>query len=314
MDEYTVAWMTACPVRVPLDDYSAVSGSYFALGGQVQLGPLPDWLGTGEVADFVRQKYGDRTADFSRLALVVDYRAGPLGDPVEPGSKTSKQDRAYDAISLTNLSMWLTHPAQIGFELVVHAQELGDRWTYRHIFRTNRLVPLEVHSNERLTVDDLAEAAGLSEMLAGLQRTGRVWTAVRYLWQALKQDWWEGRFLLLWTAIETLFGPDNPGETTYRLSQRVALFLAASKDEAAGLVRDLRRGYGWRSRVVHGAPLNKLQPELSRDIIEGVELTLRRAVLKIVTDDSLVGVFNGESREIFLEDLVLSWGYTPTPT
>ena len=302
------AWMTACPLQVRFQDDSPALP--VAVGEKVRLDALPVWLQSGRVLDTIREQYGTQTADFAQLALITEYNAESLGDPVEEGSSTSKQDRALDLVSLANLALWLARPAPIGFELAVHAELHDDEWALRKMFRTSRLLPLAVNEREKLSGDDLGSACTLANALTDLSRNGRVWMSIRYLWQALKQEWWEGRYALLWTVLETLFGPDSPGETTYRLSQRVALFLAQTKDEAGLLMRDLKKGYSWRSKVVHGASLDKLQPELSIDIMANLEGAVRESMLRILVDHSLIDLFDGSNRDECLDDLVLSWGST----
>ena len=48
-------------------------------------------------------------------------------------------------------------------------------------------------------------------------------------------------FLILWLVIESLFGPEDAREITFRLSQRLALFMGTDSEETRALFRKRRR-------------------------------------------------------------------------
>src|SRR5262249_40706002 len=48
---------------------------------------------------------------------------------------------------------------------------------------------------------------------------------IRTVWAGLQTNTVEIRYSLLWIALEALFGPEDGGEITHRLSQRIAFFL-----------------------------------------------------------------------------------------
>lgn len=49
-----------------------------------------------------------------------------------------------------------------------------------------------------------------------------------------------------------MFGAEDGREITYRLSQRIAFFLASNQAEARQLFKEVKKAYSFRSKVAHG--------------------------------------------------------------
>src|ERR1039458_10151466 len=60
------------------------------------------------------------------------------------------------------------------------------------------------------------------------------------------------RYAFFWLALEALFGPKDSGETTFKLSQRIAFFLADTPELARELYHKVKACYNTRSRIIHG--------------------------------------------------------------
>src|SRR5262249_24425299 len=139
-------------------------------------------------------------------------------------------------ISFANLALWMAHPCCIGFQVIGHAsrETENDAWIPKHV--VSNLSLLKPHQQDwegSLSEQDIQVAQELTKALTQLARDSNpVWIAARLLWQALTESTWEVRYVLLWVALEALFGPSDPHETTYRLSQQIAFFLANNKEEA----------------------------------------------------------------------------------
>lgn len=171
------------------------------------------------------------------------------------------------------------------------------------------LIPLTRYSRARLGKNDFEVARELYlalTSLAKLSRNGVVWTVIHALRQALTEQTAAIRYLLLWVALEGLFGPEDAREVTFRLSQRAAFFLANDRREAQELFRIVKTAYGWRSKVVHGMRLSKLPKENSEQIMSEAEDLLRRSLKRLLNELRLVQVFEGKDRERYLDDLVFS--------
>ena len=108
------------------------------------------------------------------------------------------------------------------------------------------------------------------------------------------------RAIVFWVALEALFGPEDGREITFRLSQRLALFLGRSTHDARELFATAKRGYGFRSKLVHGQW--KQDPSSLTRMAE-VEAMVRNSVVRILQEPKLVTLFSGKEREQYLDEL-----------
>ncbi len=95
-----------------------------------------------------------------------------------------------------------------------------------------RLAAHKEYMNHKLKSSDFKLASSLLMRIVGVKRPSAVWVALYSLWTALIDKTWEVRYLFLWIALEGLFGPDDSREMTFRLSQRLALFLGTNPVES----------------------------------------------------------------------------------
>ena len=117
---------------------------------------------------------------------------------------------------------------------------------------------------------------------------------------------WEARYLWEWVVLEAIFGPENPNETTYRLSQRIGLFFGEDPESRRRIFEEAKKAYTWRSKIVHGGRLSKLTPETSQDMAECTERLVREAMVKILTSPELLVEFNSKNREEYLDSLLFA--------
>jgi Apea-like HEPN len=197
----------------------------------------------------------------------------------------------------------LSKPSFLGFEFVLHAERHESEWVRRQAFSVASLTPHMKDADARLSAADLQRARSLGDTLKSLPRDTVIFAAARALLKALPDTWWETRYLMLWVALEALFGPSNPSEITYRLSQRLAFFLASNRSEAGRLFGSAKEGYGLRSKIVHGLRLQRLGKEKSAEMMHQVEC----ALVKILSTPQSLEVFKSERRrEDFLDRLAFS--------
>lgn len=303
-------WCTIAPVRYSraLDEQMDMP---FNFGQSVAFCSLPDWL---EKQLIGKLSYGQRQ-EFLRLsfAFVVEYEAD-APDALNSGwighTPKSKQAHAIELIHLANLALWLAQPSEIGFEILIHANRLNaDRWIPQPPRDFHPLIPLARYSRTRLGKNDFEVARELYLALTSLtklSRNGVIWTGIHALRQALTESTAVIRYLLLWVALEGLFGPEDAREVAFRLSQRAAFFLANDRSEAQELFSLIKTAYGWRSKIVHGMRLSKLSKENSEQIMFEAEDLLRRSLRRLLNELQLVQIFEGKDRERYLDDLVFS--------
>jgi hypothetical protein len=295
---------------IPLHNLHLVLERAEEFGDGFVLGPLPEWVRADSILKDLNS-WDRRRVGEAKLAFRATYDAFALGDP-DPEWKgpepRSIQDAKYEVGVLANFALWLAKPSPAGFTVVVHGPELSSG---PHAQRTSTHSPLLSHPRDALghfTADDLALAArlhvGLVEILKNRRDTG-LWTAVRSAWAGLQMNIEAVRCALFWVALEALFGPEDGREITYRLSQRIGFFLGCDRSEARELFTTAKRGYGFRSRIVHGHW--KMDPEGEARMAE-VEQFLRRSFNRILGDIGLVKIFAERARERFLDDLVFNNG------
>jgi hypothetical protein len=191
------------------------------------------------------------------------------------------------------------------FTIVLHAPEFSSRPTTQRITSHSPLLCHPQSLEGRVTTEDLSLAAALHSSLVQVERDTAMWTAVRSIWAGLQMNIETIRYLLFWVGLEALFGPEDGREITYRLSQRVGFFLAGDRTEARQLFETSKKGYGFRSKIVHGQWNQHADSDAK---MAEAERLLRRALIQILQSSELTKTFSGRGRERFLDDLVFRNG------
>ena len=300
-------WATIAPInsawRGPTFDVTAA----LDIGWGVRVIVVPEWLKQPNITRLM--SWTERTAYIGEatFALSVEYDAESLGepDPLSTIGPLSKQDVAAEKLRRANLGLWLARPSWAGFKMVVNAHEDDGEWVLRQTYQTETIRPFARDANKTLSRDDFNLAKKIGDAASELSIKASTWVAMMLLWRALTEAWWENRYLLLWVALEALFGSGNPSETTYRLSQRLAFFLAEDRSKLRDLYARAKAGYSIRSKVVHGFHHLNLGKEKADNLLADTELFVRGALCKILTDAGHLRTFSGRNqREEFLEGLV----------
>ena len=244
-------------VHVPEDNVAKP----IEFGGGVWLQSVPDWVKSDAALQY-ESLTNRRGVEDATAAFVADYEADALGapDPEWKGKETRSLQQVFDEkIGLAGLAVWLVSRCGWSAGPTFHFGRKGDASSLRS---SSTLFRIRTHLEERdaPTVEILRRAGVLHRYLLGLRREGSIWVAVRTLMAALVQSAWEVRYILVWVALEALFGPEDGREITFRISQRIAFFIATG-GEARDLFDRARECYRTRSLAVHGGRLSKLTPE-----------------------------------------------------
>jgi hypothetical protein len=165
--------------------------------------------------------------------LVVEYDAAAL-DASQPQAVAE----LHDAL----LALWVVRPTPLHFRAVAHVRKEGAGYVTRHLETHNPFLVSQECQKAEHEPADFPAAASLHLALSTLPPGKTVHTATRALLRALTEHDWALRFLLMWIGIEALFGTD--AEVTYRLSQRVGLFLGTSAAGVQALFKPTKRNYG----------------------------------------------------------------------
>jgi hypothetical protein len=295
---------------VPLHNLELPS-SPITFAGSFVLQPVPDWVKKDSTFTQLRAIEQDGV-HWAKSALVAEYEAGAIGeqDTTWKGSKPkSIQNVKVQQAITANLAIWLAQPSPVGFELIFHALS----WNFGEanglppsIMRTNfepRLLCHPADEHKRPSIEQLIEAAGLHTVLLTIPRGNVVWTAIRSFWAGLILNERDVRHLLFWVAIEALFGPQDGGEITHKLAQRIAFFISNDRDSAKKFFKTAKQCYAMRSKIAHG----RWKDDPGMDFLIGqTETIFRKALLRLLREPSLMNIFLGKEREEFLDELPFS--------
>ena len=240
---------------------------------------------------------------------MTEYKAKSLGepDPLWKGKKQrSKQDLHVEKIMFCNQALWLSQPTSLNFQVLLHIEKRNGKHTGREFSTFPAALPHSEDSESLIHQKNIQEAQTLFSKICSLHRKGSTWIALHNLWSALSapQGQWLMRYLLLWIALEALFGSDI--EITHRLSERISFFIADDRFQAKDLYERSKYCYRWRSKIVHGNGMDKLTPNDSEKIMYDSEDLVRTALKKILLNDDLINTFSGNGREKCLDELIFA--------
>lgn len=299
------AWATVVFVNPEYYDPSQVLSTGIQFGQEITLGAVPEWTKEKKITEDLNARQREYVVGQATWAFTAEYDADSLGDP-DPTWKgdelRGKQDVVLERILLSNLALWISKPSRIGSELYVHAHTTDGEHILRQTSSLQGVIPHKRDANNVLGEEDFDTAKKLYETILSLDRTEAPWIACKTLLSAISAREWEIRFLLLWIALEALFGADS--EVTYRLAQRIAFFNASDRAEAKVLFERAKRGYHWRSRVVHGLQLRKLRREESSEVLYDTEYFARQSMRKLLIDRTIAAKFAEKNRNDYLDGLI----------
>jgi hypothetical protein len=94
----------------------------------------------------------------------------------------------------------------------------------------------------------------------------------------------------MWIVLESLFGASELLETTHQLAQRIAVFLETDVAQREKVYRQVKKAYGYRSRVAHGTSASIGEKESLERLAE-TEAVVRLTVTAILRDQTLLRRF-----------------------
>jgi hypothetical protein len=294
-------WFDDLPVNTP-----------FHLAAGIYLEPVPDWVKDQQASENL--SWGDReNIKDAQFAFMTSYEADALGspDPEWAGTKPRAiQDTINERFSLAAFALWLAKPSTLSAGTTLHFDRENDPTSVRQAATLYNILVMESEESNEMDAADLRLGSEFLERLLTLHRPSSLWTAIQMLLLGLRESRWELRYLTQWIAIEALFGAKETNETTFRLSQRLALFLGEDISARREIFGFAKKAYGQRSNVVHGVRLEKLSKEKSLEFSAWTERHIRASFHKILLDPDLIATFgNGRSRDDYLDHLSFGQGH-----
>ena len=174
----------------------------------------------------------------------------------------------------------------------------------REIISYEQALALKGYRSEQHSLAHFDKARSLFEGIKTCAIEGIVRTTIYLACHALLEQNAAIRFTLLWITLECLFGLEHvQPETTFRISQRMALFLEEEKDKRHVLFGQIKKSYEWRSKIVHGLRLKKVADNDSQDLLLELETFVRRSLVAILQKKSMIETFDGKGGEKCLDGL-----------
>lgn len=292
---------------IPLINLQLDPKDRWEFGGGLALEPVPAWVRAEPSLNDVSGR-NRRGIDVATHAFVMRYEAEAMGDPDPtwrgPDTK-SIQETKYEVGVLGNLALWLVRPSRVCFTVVLHAWQIAHEPS---VLRISSNSPILCHPQDQhvcITKEDVEAARKLHLSLVEVDRDTSLWNAVWTTWAGLQINIEPIRCLLFWLALESLFGPEDAREITFRLSQRIAFFLSRDRHEAAELYEVAKKGYNFRSKIVHGRWRRNNDGE---ERTGEVERLVQRSLARILAESGMKEIFSGNSREHFLDELFFKNG------
>lgn len=273
-----------------------------ALSGGVELGEgitLGSCAGLG-LAKKVSESFGydgQVKVGSSHLTLTAD-------DDVEPGRAGEVWAEQKERLYLANLALWIAHPTDLGYEFLVQGDV--DNGRFNQVGVEGRFWPIHAlasYKTESLSLDDCERARLILGALVGVPRKTPLRSALLMLCDGLADGKHAIRFMLVWVAIEALFGPVDGWKVRSRIAQRASAFLASPQMGAAKVFTTVSRSWKARCAVVHGLRVEGLPADTDGIVREAEEL-VRSALLAIAASPEHVATFSsGPDRERYLASI-----------
>jgi hypothetical protein len=304
---------------VPLHNLSLPVGTQIPFGNGLVLQDVPEWLRKEPILKDLSRS--DRySLSEAKHALVAEYEASAIGEP-DPSWKgkepKSIQELKLESVYLANMALWLMHPTTVCFTSSFHALSLaipGEASKQPVVLNIETEGPVHCHPNDVhnvISVDQVVKAGKLHVVLSSIPRNNVVWEALRAFWAALTMYSADRRYPFFWLGLEALFGAnDHSGEIGFKLSQRIAFFLADSPDVARDLFRKAKKCYNTRSKIVHGRWDN--DPKIDA-VMADTEAIARTVLRDLLTNPDMLKTFLSKHRDAFLEDWIFSRSTDPPP-
>lgn len=288
------SWFENSPVTEPIE-----------LSDGVRVEPVPSWVKEDSALELLSWRDRGHIRD-AELAFAVEYEADALGspDPEWRGvNSRSIQSIVDEKISLASVALWLAKPSQLTCGPTLHFDRKGDPTSLRQSGSLSPVLIREEETENVPTAQDFAKGGEILNAILSVRRDATIWIATRMLVRALTEPMWEARYLWQWVVLEALFGPESPKETTYRLTQRIGLFVGDDAVERRRLFDKAKQAYSWRSKIVHGRRLSKLTLERSAELNTFTECLIRAAFVRVLLTPGYAQCFDSRERDAFLDGL-----------
>jgi len=261
------------------------------------IAPFPPWMQTQEYLGQLTST-GGIIAGVARRAFIVTYTG-------EPASVLQEHARACARIERAKLAAWIAGPFALNSSSVLFAASEEGGWSPNGFRVYDAVRHRREEGKQNLTQGDLERLRAVYLALASLP-PGSVRRTANALSVGITHE--AGiRYVLVWLALEAIFGPADGRRVTKRLSARIPALLAIDLGQQAQAVSDdVRTAYDLRCDVVHGREIDEEHSKTPGRSEVNSEQWARLALCKVLGDPTLAATFsNEEKRDAYLDGLVL---------
>ncbi len=163
------------------------------------------------------------------------------------------------------------------------------------------VTPIQAKATHGLDSDGLGRLGSILEAIRRIRPATPVVRASELLASSLAQTRDDVRHVLMWSALEALFGPDKGEGVVHKVAERIAQFLGGSSADRLSNYDAAKEGYSYRSRVVHGAA-----PRRPPSAAHWLEDTLRGCLLQALTRKEVMKLFCSKQRDRYLTELAIT--------
>lgn len=158
--------------------------------------------------------------------------------------------------------------------------------------------PSSFSGKEEMAKSDLEKVKEIvNNVKRGTIKNERVLRAFHFWDSSSCSGSFEQKVVELFIALESLFTVESE-ETTYRLSNRMSWFSEqTNSDKRLELFKQMKNGYGIRSKVVHG---KKFVESKELPLIQNLHSLTRDVLLRVLLDVNLLRSFSTSDKDLIL--------------
>lgn len=123
------------------------------------------------------------------------------------------------------------------------------------------------------------------------------WIIFHYGWSAF---YYEHLCVNICISLESLFHPSSSNEIAHQIAFNACRFMSDNKEKREEYYTLIKKCYSYRSKIVHGVPITRIDAEKYHETIRNTYSFLCATLLKILSDEKLSNTFCDESKRKIL--------------
>lgn len=279
-------------------------------GHGLSIGATPEWLWEQDLSRTITPPRKTLLASKSQFCFIRLYESdNVIGE---------NELKSIHLIESATVAVWITQLFMPTWDHIWHFAEHDGNWNLRSFGRFDS-VQHQSSNNQILEKPDRDKVTvSVHEGILCQEDGSTLSLACRLLRRAIVEPYDAIRYAIQWIILEALYGPEDGREITFRMCQRIALFLTEMRDVKTWEGDDVeaymspellnaaaKKAYSVRSKIVHGMRIKNKKGET--DSFHCTEDLVMVSLLKILQNPELQETFNSrKKREPYLDSLIFS--------